>query len=137
MSYTDFGNDRPGAVPQGLDLGGDWDEDEVKAIVQRELDDALGQDGGTLSSERLNALKYYQGEPFGDEIEGRSQVVALSVLEAVEWLLPALMRIFTASDKICVVEPGRPAPPQPMMPGGMPPGPMGPPPKPPEVLAQQ
>jgi len=134
MSYADFGNDRPSGVPQGLDLGGDWDEDEVKSIVQRELDDALGQDGGTLSSERLNALKYYQGEPFGDEVEGRSQVVALSVLEAVEWVLPALMRIFTASDQICLVEPGRPAPPpMPMGMGAM----MGPPPKPPEVLAQQ
>ena len=31
-----------------------------------------------------------------------------SVLEAIEWVLPALIRIFTASDKICVVEPPRP-----------------------------
>jgi hypothetical protein len=30
------------------------------------------------------------------------------VLEAVEWVLPALLRIFTASDKICVIEPRLP-----------------------------
>ena len=31
-----------------------------------------------------------------------------TVLEAVEWVLPALIRVFTASDKLCVVEPPRP-----------------------------
>ena len=110
MSYADFRSDeRPPSISQGLDLTDyDWDETEVKAIVQRELDDAMGQDGGTLSRERLTALKFYEGQPFGNEVEGRSQVVMRSVLEAVEWVLPALIRIFTASDQICVVEPPRP-----------------------------
>ena len=54
-----YGSDRPGNIPQGI--GGDWYEDEVKAIVQRELDEALGQDGGSLSQDRLQALKYYEG----------------------------------------------------------------------------
>jgi hypothetical protein len=104
-----YGSDRPGNIPQGIGGGaGDWDEDEVKAIVQRELDEALGQDGGSLSQDRLQALKYYEGElplPVGTD---RSNVVMRSVLEAVEWVLPALMRIFTASDRICIVEPPRP-----------------------------
>jgi hypothetical protein len=105
-----YGSDRPGNIPQGIGgaKGDGWDEDEVKAIVQRELDEALGQDGGSLSQDRLQALKYYEGElplPVGTD---RSNVVMRSVLEAVEWVLPALMRIFTASDQICVVEPPRP-----------------------------
>lgn len=86
----------------------DFDLDEVKRIVQGELDAALGQDGGQLSQERLAALQYYNGEPLGTEVEGRSSVVMRSVLEAVEWVLPALLRIFTASDQICVVEPRLP-----------------------------
>jgi hypothetical protein len=101
-----YGSDRPGNIPQGI--GGDWDEDEVKAVIQRELDEALGQDGGSLSQDRLQALKYYEGElplPVGTD---RSNVVMRSVLEAVEWVLPALMRIFTASNQICIVEPPRP-----------------------------
>jgi len=93
---------------QGLDLGPDLDEDEVKAVISRELEDALGQDGGTLSAERLEAIKYYNGEKFGNEVPGRSQIVYRSVLEAVEWVLPALLRIFTASDRICVIEPRLP-----------------------------
>jgi hypothetical protein len=105
--FGSYGADRPAPVLQGLELD-DLEEDNVKQIIQQELDSALGQDGGTLASERLAALKYYEGEPFGNEVEGRSQVVMRSVLEAVEWVLPALIRIFTASDQICVVEPPLP-----------------------------
>jgi hypothetical protein len=46
-----YGSDRPAPVAQGLDLevdGYEWDEDEVKAVVRRELDDALGQDSCVL-----------------------------------------------------------------------------------------
>lgn len=86
----------------------DIDEDSVKAVIKRELEHALGQDGGTLSMERLRAIKYYNGEPLGTEVEGRSTIVMRNVLEAVEWVLPALIRIFTASDQICVVEPTKP-----------------------------
>jgi hypothetical protein len=64
-----------------------------------------GTDGGQLSDQRRQALQFYQGEPFGNEVDGRSQVVMRSVLEAVEWVLPALLRIFTASDKIAEFEP--------------------------------
>jgi hypothetical protein len=106
--YGSYGAERPAPIAQGLELD-DLDEEEVKAAIQRELDSALGQDGGTLSQERLTAQKYYNGEPFGNEVPDRSQVVMRSVLEAVEWVLPALIRIFTASnDQICIVEPPRP-----------------------------
>jgi len=97
----------PQQISQGLDLK-DLDEDAVKQVVQQELSAALGQNGGQLSADRLKAQSYYNGEPLGTEVEGRSQVVMLNVLEAVEWVLPALLRIFTASDQICVVEPSLP-----------------------------
>jgi hypothetical protein len=83
------------------------DEGELKQIIARELDTALGAEGGTLSQDRETALKYYQGDAFGNEVDGRSQVVMRSVLETVEWVLPALLRIFTASDKIAEFEPTR------------------------------
>jgi hypothetical protein len=96
-------------IVQGLDLD-DLDEDHVKSVIRQELESALGRDGGTLSHDRLQALRYYEGQPFGNEVEdgSRSTVVMRTVLEAVEWVLPALIRIFTASDKICTVEPPRP-----------------------------
>jgi len=103
-----FGTDYQQPVAQGLDLPDGLDEDEVKQVVQQELQAALGQDGGSLAQERLQAQKYFAGEPLGNEVEGRSQLVFKTVLEAVEWALPALLRIFTASDQICIVDPPRP-----------------------------
>jgi hypothetical protein len=88
--------------------GKEIDSDEVKRVIRHELEHALGQDGGTFSQERRKAIEYYEGMPLGTEVDGRSTVVMRSVLEAVEWVLPALIRIFTASDKICVVEPPMP-----------------------------
>jgi hypothetical protein len=83
------------------------DEPELKAILSNEIMMALGSDGGKLSTDRRTNLEYYEGQPFGNEIEGRSQVVSFNVLEAVEWILPALLRIFLASDKIVEFEPYR------------------------------
>ena len=83
------------------------DELELKQIIARELDAALGTEGGKLSTDRRTALEYYEGEPFGNEVDGRSQVVMRSVMETVEWVLPALLRIFTASDKLVRYEPTR------------------------------
>jgi hypothetical protein len=81
--------------------------DEILSIIQRELSQAIGADGSKLSTARRQALEYYEGEPFGNELDGRSQVVMRTVLEVVEWVLPALLRIFTASDKIADIEPLR------------------------------
>jgi hypothetical protein len=96
-------------IEQGLDLD-DLEEERVKQIIQYELDEALGQDGGELSNARLEAMKYYNGDPAtgGPLVADRSQVVMRTVLEAVEWVLPALIRVFCQSDKLCLVEPPRP-----------------------------
>jgi hypothetical protein len=90
---------------KGTSPDGKMTEDELKSIIRRELDVALGVDGGKLSTDRRTALEYYEGEPFGNEVEGRSQVVMRSVLETVEWVLPVLLRLFCASDHICQYEP--------------------------------
>ena len=102
-----YDDDEVREIVQGLDLD-ELDEDRVKQIIRRELEEALGQDGGRLSQDRLQAMKYYEGELFGNEVPDRSQVVMRTVLEAVEWVLPALIRIFTASNQIAIVEPPAP-----------------------------
>ena len=37
------------------------------------------------------------GEKFGNELPGRSQVVMTEISDAIEQILPSLMKIFTAS----------------------------------------
>ena len=44
-------------------------------------------------------LDYYFSEPFGNEQEGRSQVISTDVADTIESILPQIMRTFTASPK--------------------------------------
>jgi hypothetical protein len=97
--------------------------DELKDIVRRELNQAVGAENGKLANERQELLKYYQGQEFADPPPGqnRSKVVMLTVLETVEWVLPALLRIFTASDTIAELAPIRTTMTPPPTAPGMPP----------------
>ncbi len=72
---------------------------ELKSIVTSELSDAAGYVGGELSDQRAKAMDYYLGEPFGNEMEGRSQVVSTDVADTIEWILPSLLKTFAASDQ--------------------------------------
>lgn len=80
----------------------------LKTIIAQEMENALGIDGGKLSIQRRDLLKEYEGEPYGNEVDGRSKVVDRTIMEVIEWIMPALMRIFTSSDQIVEVEPDMP-----------------------------
>jgi len=99
-------------------------KDELQGIIRGELNIAIGAENGKLSNERMELMKYYQGQEFADPPPGqnRSRVVMLTVLETVEWVLPALLRIFTASDCIAELAPIRTTmTPPPTVPGQPPP----------------
>jgi len=81
-------------------------EEELVGLVRNELD--ATKYISRLSDERETAIDYYHGEPFGNEEPGQSQVVSTDVQETVEWIMPSLMRIFTATNKAVVFEPTSP-----------------------------
>lgn len=87
------------------------DDTELLAIIDRERNLAHGYQD-ELSEQRRKALYYYQGEAKEDlsppEIDGRSAVVSKDVMEAVEWVLPSLIRIFTSSDDVVAFIPTKP-----------------------------
>lgn len=83
-------------------------EDELRAIVDSEVNQSLGYLGGALSEQRQAALRYYYGEPFGNEEEGQSQVVSTDVADTIESILPQVVKIFTAGDEIVRFEPQGP-----------------------------
>jgi len=60
-------------------------ESELKAILSAEIADSIGHIGGELSEQRRKALDYYLGQPFGNEMEGRSKVVSTDVADTIEW----------------------------------------------------
>jgi hypothetical protein len=63
-------------------------EREIVAILDRELRASSGYIGGEIVSRRKRSLEYYLGKPFGNEQEGRSQVVSTDVSDTVESLMP-------------------------------------------------
>ena len=83
-------------------------EDELLGILDAEVDDAVGYYDSDIAHEQEEALKYYFGRPFGDEVDGRSAVVSRDVAETVDWLMPDLMRIFIQGDDAVEYEPETP-----------------------------
>jgi len=78
---------------------------EVSSIVSSEIKASLGYIGSDITEQRQKSLEYYFGEPFGNEQDGRSQVVSTDVSDVVESILPTLLRTFAASDEIVKCEP--------------------------------
>ena len=74
--------------------------EELLKIIEAHRADSLGVEDGELSNERAIALDRYHGRPYGNEMEGRSSVVSRDLSEAVDWVMPAIMRIFTQSGTI-------------------------------------
>ena len=79
------------------------DEDLV-SLIGEHTTDALGY-GGELSEQREQAMEYYYGLPFGNEVEGRSQFVDSTVADTVEWIMPSLMRVFASGEEVCTFNP--------------------------------
>ena len=79
--------------------------DELIALLEQEERGCISSTSGALAEQRREALQYYYGQPYGNEIEGRSQVVTTEVKDAVEGIMPSLMAIFTSSEEIVRFEP--------------------------------
>lgn len=80
-------------------------DDDLLSLIEGEEADCLSTSAGALSEQRREAMQYYYGQPYGNEVEGRSQVVTTEVKDAVEETMPALMKIFTSSDEVVRFEP--------------------------------
>lgn len=80
-------------------------QNDLKSIIQAEIDDAIGFLETETVEQRTQALKAYLRQPYGNEIEGKSQIVTGEVAEAIDGALPPLMRIFTASDEVVRANP--------------------------------
>jgi len=74
-------------------------DDELQGIVGKEIEDAIDYIDNWISPMRATATQYYRGEPFGNEEEGRSQVVSMDVRDTVQAIMPSLMRIFHGTDR--------------------------------------
>lgn len=75
------------------------EEREVLSIIGNELSSSQSfQDWET-------PLDYYLGNPNGKEVEGRSSVVSTDVADAIEWIMPQIMKSFTQNNEVVVFDP--------------------------------
>lgn len=79
--------------------------EELLAIVDAEFASAMGAEGGEISSERADAWNYYLSKELGNEIDGQSSVVTSDVADAVDSIMPSLLRIFTTADNLAEFDP--------------------------------
>ena len=76
------------------------DDSELQGIITSDLEDAVSYIDSDLSPIRAKGTEYYRGDPFGNEEEGRSQVVAMEVRDTVSAMMPSLMRVFFSTENV-------------------------------------
>jgi hypothetical protein len=76
------------------------DDTELQGIVSGELEDAVSYIDSDVSPIRAKGTEYYRGDPFGNEEDGRSQVVAMEVRDTVSAMLPSLMKVFFSTENV-------------------------------------
>jgi hypothetical protein len=85
------------------------DDDGLKTLLSQEISSALTYDDTELSQKRSLALEYYRGTMSDTpSMPGRSSVVSKDVADTIGWMLPGIIRVFTASDNMAIYEPSRP-----------------------------
>jgi len=81
------------------------DSRDLVNVIGSYIDDSLGFIQTETSLQRQVALEYYLREPYGNEVEGRSQIVTGEVAEVVDGALPQVIKVFTSSSKSVEFEP--------------------------------
>ena len=84
------------------------DDQEIISLVESEINGSSDYLDSEISAQQAKAMEYFYGEPFGNEEEGRSQVVITDVQDTLMWMMPSLMRIFTAGDSVVRFVPEEP-----------------------------
>ena len=89
-------------LPITTDIGSinPMDDSELQGIVSGELEDAVSYIDSDVSPIRAKGTEYYRGDPFGNEEDGRSQVVAMEVRDTVSAMMPSLMKVFFSSENV-------------------------------------
>lgn len=85
------------------------DEGELKALLSNEISAAINYDKTELSRKRATAMEYYRGEMNDTpSAPNRSSVTSRDVADTIGWILPGVIRVFTASERMACYEPTKP-----------------------------
>jgi hypothetical protein len=80
------------------------DDAKILNYVSQELSQASGGYGDSIEAEREAALGTYLGQPMGNEVAGRSSIVSTDVADAIEWIMPEIIKAFTQNNEVVVFD---------------------------------
>jgi hypothetical protein len=84
------------------------DKNQVQSLVAHYISAGEHFDKTELAQKRQRAIEYYNGEMLDTPSKpNRSKVVSHDVADTIGWIMPSVMRVFTATDEIVAYEPER------------------------------
>lgn len=72
-------------------------DEDLAAAFQARRDSARSYND-RLANERARSLRLFNGEPMGDEEEGRSQIVLTEVQDTIAAVMPTIVRVFAGAE---------------------------------------
>jgi hypothetical protein len=93
---------------------GEITEHDLGALIAHEISSAVTYDQSELSTKRARAIEYYRGEMTDTPSRPNgSTVTSRDLADTMSWMLPGIMRVFMASDRMAEFEPVAPDIPDP------------------------
>jgi hypothetical protein len=74
-------------------------DEDYQGILKAAIADAIDYVDSDLAPDRENALKYYRGEPLGNEEDGRSSIVMTELRDIIQAMMPSLLRVFCSTER--------------------------------------
>jgi hypothetical protein len=83
---------------------------QIEAIIAQQIELARSHDKAERATARDKALDYYFGnmDAYVPPETNRSKVVSRDVADTINWLMPEIMKVFTASGRMFLAEPVEP-----------------------------
>ena len=79
------------------------DIDELIDALRREADSADSEWERIRDAQDM-AHDYYEAKPFGNEVDGRSQIILPDVQETIDYMVPSVLRTFISGDRVVEFE---------------------------------
>lgn len=83
-------------------------DEDFEYTIGAMLTDAVSYIDEEISPSRAEAMRYYRGDLFGDEEDGRSKVVSRDVHDVIQSVLPSIQRTFFGGEKMVEFAPRGP-----------------------------
>lgn len=80
------------------------DEQQLLAVLEEQTAAARDYYNAEIADEQADAIKFYEAEPFGDEIDGQSQIVVPDVRDAVDHMTVQVIKPFVSGDRVVEFE---------------------------------